>query len=513
MKKLVALVMALAMCLSMFALTATAEGDVYRFDKQVTLKVSVFDRGATGGTDVTNNAYTKWIQENFGDPRNIKIEWVVIPRSEEVPKLNMLMAGGTAADICFTYSDDVVANFVGQGGLVELTDLIEKYGPHIRSFLGEDVIKGGIFEGRQYALPARRVVLATEGFFIREDWLEELGLPMPTTKEEFYNTLVAFKQAKPDCIPFAIGANLRYPDKQLELSFIKDMDERTLACCPPPMWDGYEDYVVFMNKLYNEGLISPDFTLDTSDLNLKDVSAGKAGVYTYNYDHPIRVSPGILSALQAYEPNAKLTPLDCFESASDPTKYYHVSYQPSGLQCFIPVFSKCPEAAMMYLDWLCEYDTIYFLQNGVEGVTYTLNEDGIPIVNDVEGEYHFNSMQNLDYTLLVNGQYLDQEELLIKAQATSYQGYADLFQPMYEVGMRDLVHADLVHFDRVLPTFAEKNTSLVNYEQEMVAKCVMAKPEDCVELLHTMTKEYMAMGGQAVMEEKLAAWDAMHAGE
>lgn len=514
MKKLLTLVLALALCLTLVPFTSLADGDdgVYRYDENITLKVSVFDRGVTGGSAVDNNAWTKWIQENFGDPRNITIEWVVIPRSEEESKLNILMASGEAADICFTYNEALVTNFVSQGGLYELTDLIDQYGSNMKSLLGDDVLNSGIFEGGMYAVPARRVVLATQGMFIREDWLTELGLEMPTTREEFYNDLVAFKEAKPDCIPYAMGSDLR-SHGPLMLSFIKDLDERTLACKAQPTWDGYSDYVVFLNKLYNEGLISPDFALDTSDLQLADVTAGKAGGYTSNYDHPIRVSPGTLAALQAYEPDAKLSPLNCFESVTDSTKYYHQSYLPSGLLNFIPVYSQHPEAAVMYMDWLCQYDTIYYLQNGIEGMTYELNDDGIPIAIDVEGEYHFNSMQNLDYTLLINGQYLDDEEKLIKAQATSYQGYADLYEEEYIVGNTDLILAGNAHFDVVLPANSEYNTALSAFHKEMLTKAVMASPEDCLSIWEGMVEEYMNMGGQAVEDEKYAAWDAMHAAE
>lgn len=510
MKKLLSLVLALTLCLSLASFAQAESSDVYRYDENITLKVSVFDRGVTGNTPADDNAYTDWIQENFGDPRNITIEWVVIPRSEEESKLNILMASGEAADISFTYNEALVTNFVSQGGLVELGDMIDQYGSNLKSFLGETVLSAGIFEGGQYAIPARRIVVATQGMFIREDWLEELGMEMPTTRDEFYQALVAFKEAKPDCIPYAMSSDLR-GHSPLMYSFIKNLDDRTLACTPPVTWEGYEDYVLFLNKLYNEGLISPDFALDTSDLLYGDITSGKAGGYTYNYDHPIRVSPGLLASLQAYEPDAKLTPLNCFESVTDPTKYYHESYSPAGLQCFVPIYSQHPEAAVMYMDWLCEYDTIFFLQNGIEGMTYELNEDGIPVVIDVDGEYHFNSMQNIDYTLPLNGQYLDQEDLLIKAQATSYQGYADLYEEMYVVGNTDLILGTNVHFDRVLSANSQYNTALSDYHKEMLTKCTMASPDECATMWESMVEEYMSMGGQAVQDEKLAAWDAMHA--
>lgn len=516
MKKILSLVLVLAMMLSV-ALTANAEtADVYRFDEPITLKVSVFDRGTAGGTPVDDNFYTQWIQENFGDPRNITIEWVVIPRSEEVAKLNILMASGEAPDICFTYDQSVVSNFVAQGGLYELTDLVDQYGSHIKEFLGDDIINAGRYDGGLYTICARRVVLAQQGMFIREDWLEKLGLEMPTTKEEFLNVLRAFRDNDMDGdgdpsneIPYAMGSDLT-GHSDLKISFFDDLSDRTLACNAWPALPGYKDYALFLNQMYNEGLISPDFALDKTDALFNDVTAGKAGGYTYNYDHPIRVSPGILSALQTYEPDAKLTALNCFESVTDASKHYHSMYAADGLCNFIPIYSQHPEAAMMYLDWLCEFDTIYFLQNGVEGITYTLNEDGIPVVvnpDEANHDKYFNSMQNIDYTLLINGQWLETEEKTMKAQALSYQGYADLYEEMYITANTDPLTTSF-HFEVVLENYAQYGTSLKELEKELLTKVTMAKPEEASALFDQLLEQYMAQGGQAVQDEKYAAWDA-----
>jgi len=510
-RKLLSCLLVLLMCLS---LSALAPADVFRYDEPVTLKVSVFDRAVTGGTPVNDNFWTDWIQKEFGDPRNITIEWVVIPRSEEVDKLNILMAAGEAADISFTYTEAVITNFVKQGGLVELSGLIEEHGQGIKNYLGESLLSYGIFEGGQYAVPAKRVVLATQGMFMREDWLEKLGMEMPTTKEEFYNALVAFRDQKPggqdQVIPYAMNFDLT-SHNHLFLSFIKDLSAKTLATVPDIMWEGYEDYVLFLNKLYSEGLISPDFALDTQGMDLfwGDVSSEIAGGYTANYDHPIRVSPGILSALHAYEPEAKLSPLNCFESVTDPAKYYHAMYAPNGIFCFIPVYAKNPEAAVMYLDWLCDLDTLYFLQNGVEGVTYNLNDKGVPVLLDVQDEHKFNSMQNIDYTLMTNGQEFADPALRIVAQAESYQNYANLFEPIYIVGNTDPLTTNF-HFDVVLEADSQFNTTLTQFRRELLTKATMAAPEDCLDVFYALRDQYMADGGQAVMEEKIAAWENMY---
>ena len=508
MKKLLSLILAVCLMLSVASIAGAEAPEVFRYDEQITLKVSVFDRGATGQTPVDNNYWTQWIQKEFGDPRNIKVEWSVIPRSEEVDKLNILMASGEAADICFTYTEGVITNFVQQGGLVEMTELLNEYGQNLKAYLGEDLLSYGIFEGGQYTVPAKRVILTDQGMFMREDWLEKMGMAMPTNKEEFYNALVAFRDQNPGgvekVIPWAVGNDF-LSNGILRFSFIKSFDEKTMATVPDILWEGYDDYIVFLNKLYNEGLMSPDFALDTSELFMGDVSAGTAGGYGANYDHPIRVSPGILGALQAQEPDAKLSPLNCFESVID-GKYYHLGYAPNGIFSFIPVYSKHPEAAVMYLDWLTMPDTLAFLQRGEEGVHHELNEEGIPVMLDVQDERRYNSMQNIDFTLLTNGQEFADPSMMIKAQALSYQGYADLYEPMYNIFNADLIKY-VFHFDVILPADSQYNNALTQFKKELVTKSVMAKPEDCLTVFKELCDQYMKDGGQAVMDEKIAAWD------
>src|SRR6187431_3299175 len=60
----------------------------------ITLRVELFDRNNTpaGAPPITDNFMTQYVQENFGDPNNIKVEFVAVPRTQEVEKLNVLMA-------------------------------------------------------------------------------------------------------------------------------------------------------------------------------------------------------------------------------------------------------------------------------------------------------------------------------------------------------------------------------------------------------------------------------------
>ena len=69
-RKVFAVSMAGAMvagCIPAMADETASTTDWEAFAENVTLRVPVYDRGAEGVPDVSNNYWTGWIQENFGD--------------------------------------------------------------------------------------------------------------------------------------------------------------------------------------------------------------------------------------------------------------------------------------------------------------------------------------------------------------------------------------------------------------------------------------------------------------
>ena len=110
MKKLLTLALVFCLVLGMVPMTALAD------DGWITLRVEMYDR-SIAGFNVEDCWQLHYIQENFGDPNHIKIEWVPVSRWEEGTILNTLLAGGTAPDICMTYGGDLVQQYIEMGGL------------------------------------------------------------------------------------------------------------------------------------------------------------------------------------------------------------------------------------------------------------------------------------------------------------------------------------------------------------------------------------------------------------
>jgi putative aldouronate transport system substrate-binding protein len=141
-----------------------------------TLKILAWDLGVDGVLPIGNNYWTEWMQSEFGDPNNIDLEWVSMPRWEEVTTLNVWMAGQDAPDIVFTYDINVVINYLTQGGLADLTAPLDTYGKELKSFLGDTVLEYGRFDGKQMVIPALRPLPGIVGSAIRGDWLEKVNM-------------------------------------------------------------------------------------------------------------------------------------------------------------------------------------------------------------------------------------------------------------------------------------------------------------------------------------------------
>ena len=111
-------------------------------------------------------------------------------------QLPLMFASGNIPTVIVINPRD--ANFVSAingGGFWDLTDYIDRY-PNLGS-MNPAVRSNASLNGRLYGIPRSRA-LGRNTFGIREDWLQNLGLNMPRTLDEFYEALWAFTWMDPD---------------------------------------------------------------------------------------------------------------------------------------------------------------------------------------------------------------------------------------------------------------------------------------------------------------------------
>ena len=359
----IALILVVLVGLPLFA-TGGTEGT----EERTTLEVTLFDRG-----DVeTEGPMTQYILENFAEPNNIDFQWKVLPRGQEEAGLTTWMAAGDAPDICFTYSMPLIYKFVVDGGLRPLDDLLEQYGADLVKDLGEEVLQYGVYEGTQYAIPGERPLIGNHMFWIRKDWLDAVGLPLPETREEFYQALVAFKEQDPgglgdDLVVMGMTSS-KWGDQYSNLmtSFLdprvvnSDRERagygwrlytaNVLSTAP-----GYVEGLRFMNKLHNEGMFHPDWMLETPEISggkqfVAQLVSGRMGVFSHGYSGIFFY--GWAEQIKEQSPHAEWWPIDPFENAEG--RYVKKTYTPNAIQTFVPATSSDESAAtaVKYLNFL-----------------------------------------------------------------------------------------------------------------------------------------------------------------
>ena len=375
MKKFLSVLLIAALAMTMFSIPAMAE--------TTTLKVMLWDRGdAPAGGTVENSKMTTYINEQIAD-LGIQVEFVSTPRSGSDDKLVTWMGGSSAPDIIFSYGQSTFLNFATQGGLVDLAPSIAKLGPdnNIEKYVG-DVMNMGNIDGKQYALLSKRgAANPRHTAYIRKDWLDELGLKMPTTKEELIDVLYKFKEAKPDCIPWAMNGRTDTEKTYLNfvgsyVDFADEKDQYTYSEGYIVMHDGALEGIKTLNKLYNDGIIGQDFATDTTeDLFKAAVSSGKVG---FVLDDNTRIFDYMeaLNCENGAQVRTTFVPVSCFTKADgqirNPFEYAY------GMYIMVPWTSADKaDAAMVYLNWLADPKNA---ENVAYAPEHTVDETtGVPI--------------------------------------------------------------------------------------------------------------------------------------
>ena len=134
----------------------------------------------------------------------------------------------------------------------------------------------------------------------------------------------------------------------------------------------------FLNKLYNEGLISKDFSLDEDKTQLgKDIQNGNVGYWSEDVD-AMFYGEGTMDNLHKNVKDSNVLPVDVYTNPNADNKHIKSRYGTNGMYIMIPKSSERSVEAVKYLDWMASGNNLIDIYSGVEGENYDL-VDGIPV--------------------------------------------------------------------------------------------------------------------------------------
>lgn len=152
---------------------------------------------------------------------NIHVSWIEVGDDSYTERKNLIFASGDLPDAFMrgiTQQDEMQYG-ANQGLLIPLEGLVDEYAPQISAVFEQypEVRRLATTpDGHMYSLPQfamNGIMNAGDNMFINQAWLDELGLEIPTTTDEFVDVLRAFRDQDPngngeaDEIPFSFVYN------------------------------------------------------------------------------------------------------------------------------------------------------------------------------------------------------------------------------------------------------------------------------------------------------------------
>ena len=261
------------------------------------------------GTESEPNNRT--IFKRLEEQTNVHVNWKTIQSDQWGDNISLEMANAsTLPDFVFNagFNDTDLLKYAKQGVIINLEEYIDKYMPNLKKVFEQAPEYRAMCtdaDGHIWALPwieqlgYEKTAIQTIGDmpFINTDWLNFLGLSMPTTTDEFEQVLIAFRDNADalkaefnidgDIIPMAcimndgdqdpaiiingFGEGYGDPDRGRHIAVT---DDKKVICTATT--EGFRKGISWLHELYAEGLIDPEaFTQEWSTY----VAKGKSGRY------------------------------------------------------------------------------------------------------------------------------------------------------------------------------------------------------------------------------------------
>lgn len=299
-------------------------------------------------------------------------------------KLQLLLASGEYPDIWTGTIKDVV-QWKEAGVILPLSDLFDEYGKDLKNFMHDKAIDAytiddqlwGMSWGYDKSNPISSPI--SNGMFIRKDWLDNLGLNMPETLDDYYEILKAFTNNDPD----GNGKKDTYGLTGQKIGFGHvynafgvnkgDWFEREGKLVIGEMTEEFKEAVLTLRKWYEEGLIDPEFPIYTKSQQLDEKLIG--GIVGSSFSH-IWYTDSIWrleTALRKNNPNGNFVMVPALEGPYGDRGYACPSYVNTALV----ISAKCeqPELAIQFLNSLAQDENYLVPHWGIEGEHWKWTDD------------------------------------------------------------------------------------------------------------------------------------------
>lgn len=354
---------------------------------------------ADGKNGNWDNPVAKAITEATGV--TLDVSYPVASQGDAKEDIALMIANDEYPDMI--YAKGSATDLYQAGALIDMTDLIEKYGPNIKKMYGAEMEKlkwsqddPGIYQ-LSYAGVNQKTL--TTGGSCQIQWaaLKENDYKYPKTLDEYEKMIKSYLAAHPkteDGLDM-IGITMSASDWHWMITLGNPAGLIADASPDNGQWiiddeynvhykhvtDEEKEYFKWLCRMYNEGILDPNFATQTDDDYIAKAASGRVVAITdaewhYSQCEATLVADGKVD--QTYVGLPVTLREDQVEKA--------LLYQGTTVGWGIGITKSCedPVRAIKFLDYLCSDEGQILYHWGIEGENYFLDDDGQPYRTDEE---------------------------------------------------------------------------------------------------------------------------------
>ncbi|MFH5181366.1 extracellular solute-binding protein [Paenibacillus sp. TAB 01] len=318
----------------------------------------------------------KWIQR-LNKLTHTELDVRLIQRE----KMSVLFAGNDIPDVLGSVdlpTGKDMSGSVEAGVFMPLDDLLKQYAPTVYKSVPKAAWEAVSYNGQIYAIPSYLTNPSRRGTYIRTDLLEKAGLPAPKTVDDFLNVMRAFKKLGVE-YPYQMRENFKYADVILgayDVLPYKDQFEKQGDQIVPKFFDveNTQKALQAYKTMYDEGLIPKDFATISSTDYSKNISAGKAGIWSANVGTGLK---DFRTSIKAVVPEAKVDVIPSPKGPEGKGGYFLYSPMVSAYYINKKVDQEKAIGIMKFIEWMTTDEAAKFFSFGVEGENYTVENGKI----------------------------------------------------------------------------------------------------------------------------------------
>ena len=394
-KKLVTVALAGTVAAAVLGLTGCGGGgsDIKQPEEKATSFTYWVPMNANIATRIQNYNEVAMYQQREKDS-GIHIEFIHPALGQEAEQFNLMIASRDLPDLVeynWVNYQGGVQKAIDDGVIIKLNDYIDQYAPNFKKTVSDGSKLSKIYdkgsktdEGNYFAFPCFNIgsYRTFGGPMIRKDWLDELGLSVPETIDEWTTALKAFKEKKGAAQPltgtsnYFIGTTDAF-NGAFGISKNMYLDGDTVKY--GPMQKEYKDYLTLMHQCYQDGLLDQDFSTNKGTAVDANITKGKSGAVVGYLGSAMG---RYLKQMQTEDPSYNLVCAPYpVQNKGDKNDFYIFEGDVNGRYLAITETCKDPVTATEWADYFYSEEGYYMVNFGIEGESYNM-VDGKPVYTD-----------------------------------------------------------------------------------------------------------------------------------